>query len=207
VAGERAVLERDMRVLIYGASDLGRVLKRVVIDIGATFIGYIDDWHTGVEIVGSGEALGDWAPEEDLAILIGVGYRHFDARDALLKKLQRLGYAVPCVVHPSAVVSKQSDAFAAGSVIMAGANVDAAVSIGPLTVIWPNAVISHDCALRGNTFLSPNSTLCGFVNVGEKCFIGAGAIVTDHVHVPESTFVKAGSVFSGTSIPRMIKFR
>ncbi|MBB1127104.1 hypothetical protein [Thiospirillum jenense] len=41
-----------------------------------------------------------------------------------------------------------------------------------------------------NAFISPNATLCGFVNVGADSFIGADAVIVDHCDVSEKSFVK-----------------
>ena len=42
--------------------------------------------------------------------------------------------------------------------------------------------------------LSPNSVLCGGVNVGNSTWIGSGATVIDHINIGENVIIGAGSV-------------
>jgi carbonic anhydrase/acetyltransferase-like protein (isoleucine patch superfamily) len=51
--------------------------------------------------------------------------------------------------------------------------------------------VSHDCSIGPNTFLSPNSTICGDCRVGGDSFVGAGAVIVSHAVVPEGSHIKA----------------
>jgi len=185
-----------VRILVYGSSDFGAVLKDLAEDCGHEFAGFIDDVHPGNDrVVGNFESACLSHPPARHAIAIAVGYKHLEARRALLAKVRNAGYALPALVHPAAYVHRSVEV-GAGAVVMARAIADRAARLGEACVLWPGANVSHDASIGANTFLSPGATICGFAKVGGNCFIGASAVVADHRTVPDGAFVKAGSVFA-----------
>ena len=181
-------------ILIYGASEFGKVVKDLAEQCGFHFLGFVDDWNVGSDILGPWSKVKDRFPHGSVAIALAVGYRHMAARLALFRQLTNDGYSLPALIHPRAYVRDPS-CIGAGSLIMASAVVDTYVQIGPLCVLWPGAVVNHDSQIGTNCFVSPNATICGAVMVGESCFIGASAVVVDHNDVPAGSFVKAGTVY------------
>jgi sugar O-acyltransferase (sialic acid O-acetyltransferase NeuD family) len=185
-----------MRILVYGSSDFGRVLRDLAGDCGHEFAGFIDDLHPGNDgVIGNFEAASRSHAPSQHAIAIAVGYKHLEARRALIARVRGAGYALPALVHPEAYVHR-SVAVGAGAVVMARAIADRGATLGEGCVLWPGANVSHDASVGGNTFLSPGAIVCGFAKVGGDCFVGAGAVIADHRAVPDGAFVKAGSVFA-----------
>ena len=184
------------KILIYGSRDFGVVLKRLVIQCGHEFIGFVDDWHTGPEVLGTFDQVSMKWPAGSCEVVLAVGYKHLAARRKLLIALQDSGYDVCTLIHPAAVVSPDSR-LEAGVTIMAGAVIDSNAVVGAGSVVWPGAVLNHDVNVGANSFISPNATVCGYVNLGESCFVGAGATIVDHIDAPAHTFIKAGSVYVG----------
>lgn len=159
-------------------------------------MGYIDDWHTGAEVVGTLETVRrDFAPDR-YPVGLAIGYKDLNGRRQAAGRLRDAGYRIASLVHPQAYVS-ENVVLGEGSIVMAQAAIDVGVDLGPLTVVWPGAVISHDCHFLGNTFVSPNATVCGHCTVGEDSFLGAGSIVVDHLELPPKSFLKAGEVWKG----------
>lgn len=184
------------KILVYGSQEFGQVVKALVRKCKYEFIGFIDDFNTGEEIIGSySEVCKSFLPQ-DFEIVIAIGYRNIKERWDIYQKVFLDGYNVPCLVHPQAVIS-DSCKIGQGSIIMAGAIVDVNVQLKELVVVWPGGVVNHDSVINANTFLSPNSTVCGFAEIGKDCFLGAGTIVVDHKKVPDGSFIKAGSLFKG----------
>ena len=183
-----------MRVLLYGSSDFGRLLRRQVEFCGHHFEGYVDDMAGGPDVLGRyGEVRERWPPAADRGLVMAVGYKHLDARWAIYERVRSDGYELPPLVHPAAWVHPEAS-IGEGTFIGAGATVDAGSQIGPLTVLWPGAIVSHDAVVGENCFLSPGAIVCGFACVGRQTFVGAGAVVPDHADVPIASFVRAGSV-------------
>lgn len=184
------------KILIYGSRDFGVVLKRLAIQCGHEFIGFIDDWHAGPDVLGTFDQVSKAWPAGSCEVVLAVGYKHLLARWKLLTALQDAGYELCSLIHPAALVSPDCR-LGAGVTIMAGAVIDSNAVIGAGCVVWPGAVVNHDVNVGPNSFISPNATVCGYVNLGESCFVGAGATVVDHIDAPANTFMKAGSVYRG----------
>ena len=182
-------------ILVYGSKEFGRVIRALVHDAGFGFAGFVDDFATGPDIVGSYDQVRlSHPPSSGVAIVIAIGYEHIPARWSVFEKVRRDGYHVPALVHPTAIVHS-SVSVGDGAIVMSGANVDVFSEIGALAVLWPGVIVSHDSRVGANSFLSPGSILCGFVTTGTGCFIGAGAVVADHRTVPAGAFVKAAGLY------------
>lgn len=185
-----------MKLLVYGSSEFGMVLRDVLGDCGHEFAGYVDDVHPGrPEVVGSFDSARASHPPPVYGMVLAVGYKHLEARKRILAAIRAAGYRLATLVHPAAHVHS-SAAIGEGAVVMARAIVDRGARLGEASVLWPGANVSHDSAVGANTFVSPGAVVCGFAKVGSSCFVGAGSVIADHCTVPDGSFVKAGSVFS-----------
>jgi sugar O-acyltransferase (sialic acid O-acetyltransferase NeuD family) len=182
------------KILVYGSTEFGAVVRELVRHSGAHFAGFVDDWHAGEGIIGTLADIIQTCPPDEYDFAIAIGYKHLEARRCKFDELIAHGYSLPSFIHPQAYVS-DSTTIGAGVLVMARAVLDIRAQVGDLAVVWPGAVINHDCVVDGNTFISPNATLCGHSRVGIHTFIGAGAVVVDHTSVPSGSFIKAGSVF------------
>jgi len=184
-----------MKILVYGSKDFGRLIRELVRTAGHECMGFIDDFATGPDIVGTYvDAQRLCPPTSGVGIVIAIGYEHIPARWSVFERVTSDGYAVPALIHPTAIVHS-GVSVGNGAIVMAGANVDAFSEIGSLAVLWPGVIVSHDSVVGSNSFLSPGAIVCGFVTIGSGCFIGAGAVVADHRSVPAGSFVKAAGLY------------
>ncbi|MEA5122816.1 hypothetical protein [Xanthomonas floridensis] len=179
-------------LLIIGASSFGRLLLVLAEDSGRQVKGFIDDFSTDEDVHGRTADLGQRLKPADYDLVMAIGYNHLERRNALFNQLSATGFCFPVLQHPAAHVNRTA-IVGAGTMIMAGANVDAFAEIGSACVLWPESTISHDCRIGANTFISPAATLCGFVKVGDSSFIGANSVIIDSSILPPASFVKAGS--------------
>lgn len=179
-----------MKLLVYGSTTFGRVVRVLVEECGHEFAGFIDDIHSGSEVLGAFDAVARSHPSGSFACINAVGYNDLAARQRVTDRVTTAGYSMPVLVHPRAIVGHDCR-IGAGTMIMAGAVVDCRVEFGPAAVMWPGAVVAHDTVVGSNTFLSPNSTICGCCRIGANCFVGAAAVIVDHATVPDGTRIKA----------------
>lgn len=177
------------KILIYGSKEFSLTVAELAVDCGYVIEGYVDDFNTGPHILGSLEQVSKTHPAADYSIAIAVGYNNLPARWAAWQRVNETGYRAPALVHPRAYVAA-SATVNAGALVMANALVDVRSNIGELAVLWPGACVNHDCKIGVNSFISPNATLCGYVELGDHCFVGAGSAIADHCIVPSSTFIK-----------------
>ena len=178
-----------MKLLIYGSKEFAFTVAELVRHCGHTCCGFVDDFNTGSDILGSFDDIVGTHSPSDFGFAIAIGYKTIQARWLALERIQSAGYSLPKLIHPQAYVADTA-AVGQGAFVMAGAIVDVRVEIGPIAVVWPGACINHDTKIGPNTFVSPNATICGSVNVGSHSFIGAGAVIVDHCTVPEASFIK-----------------
>lgn len=124
-------------------------------------------------------------------------------RIKLAQILTSIGFNLPIIIHPSAVIAK-------GVNIEVGVFIGAAVVIGPDTNIGKNAIINtkvsidHDCKIGDFVHLAPGVTLCGGVEVGAKSHIGSGASIIEYKKIGAETLIGAGSVVT-SDIPAKCK--
>jgi sugar O-acyltransferase (sialic acid O-acetyltransferase NeuD family) len=184
-----------VKLLVYGSSEFGAVLRDVLADCGHEFAGFVDDVHPAKPgVVGAFAAARASHPPQEHGMVMAIGYKHLEARARRFAEARAAGYRFITLLHPAAHVHK-SARIADGAVVMARAIVDRGARIGEACVLWPGVNVSHDSTIGDNTFLSPGAIVCGFAQVGSGCFLGAGSVIADHRSVPDASFVKAGSVF------------
>jgi len=114
--------------------------------------------------------------------------------NAIRKKIvQSLYSSFFTAIHNKAVVSDYST-IGDGSVIMAGAIINADVTIGKHCIINTGAIIEHDCNLEDFVHISPNAALAGGVKIGEGTHIGIGAAVIEGIKIGKWVSVGAGTI-------------
>lgn len=125
-----------------------------------------------------------------------AGYVTIGNNQARREVAERLGATGklfgPVLVHPKAVVCLSI--FGHGTVVMAGAVVQANTRVGKHAIINTNASVDHDCEIGDYAHIAPGAVLCGGVKVGEGALIGAGAVIVPGVKVGKWRLVKAGTV-------------
>lgn len=112
-------------------------------------------------------------------------------RKKLATKLKGLKYGN--AIHPTAIIGFNTY-IKEGTVVMANAIVNASATIGRHCIVNTSAIVEHECILEDFVHVSPNSTLCGNVIVGEGTHIGAGVTVIPGVKIGKWCTVGAGSV-------------
>jgi sugar O-acyltransferase (sialic acid O-acetyltransferase NeuD family) len=96
-------------------------------------------------------------------------------------------------IHPT-VIKDHSVTIGDGTVVMAGAILNAFVSVGRHAIINTGAVIDHECVISDFVHISPNATLCGNVHVGEGTHVGAGAVIIPNIKIGRGCIIGAGTV-------------
>lgn len=95
--------------------------------------------------------------------------------------------------HPDTTIDP-TVSFGIGTVVMAGAIVNSSTDIGEHCIINTSASVDHDCSIKDFVHISPNSTLCGGIEVGEGTQIGAGATVIPNIKIGKWAVIGAGAV-------------
>lgn len=159
-------------LLIVGAGGYGQVVKEIAQDLGYERIDFIDDHNS--HAIGKIKDLENF--KEYRNAFVGIGNNKL--RNKLIDLLERLGYQVPVLIHPTAYISR-SASIEAGTVVEPQAIVNANTKIKKGSIISVGAIIDHD------------------VTLGKCVHINAGAIVEAGGNVKDFEKIESGNVKRG----------
>lgn len=96
-------------------------------------------------------------------------------------------------IHPHSWVDPTAT-LGPGSVVFAGAVVQASAIVGHHVIVNSGAIIEHDCVLGDFVHLGPGSRLAGAVSVGPGAMLGVGSSVIPGKRIGEWSVLGAGAV-------------
>ena len=123
--------------------------------------------------------------------IVAIGDNHI--RKSVSEKLTEAGFQLVNAVSPYSYVSEKAK-LGNGIVIMPFAVIGPGTSVADGVIVNTKASIDHDCRIEKYSHIAPGSTICGFVDIGEKTFFCAGATVKDSVQIGNNCVVGAGAV-------------
>ncbi len=124
---------------------------------------------------------------------IALGYMgKGSTRGEIYNLLKQIGFNIPTIVDPSAVVS-DSVVLGEGTFVGKRAIVNSETKIGKGCIINTGAIVEHECIVGDFSHVSVGSVLCGQVQVGTYAFVGANAVVIQNRKIGERQIVPAGS--------------
>ena len=179
-------MEQTKKVYLYGASGHAKVIIDALRGAGYEVPCLIDDNPAinelaGLPVVHSAEGLSP--------MIVSIG--DCPTRRKVVCKLADTDFV--SVAHNSAIVAN-SVSIGKGTVVMAGAILQAYASVGNHCIINTGAAVDHDVRIHDFVHIAPHCTLCGEVEVGEGTWIGAGTTVIQGIHIGKNCFIGAGSV-------------
>jgi sugar O-acyltransferase (sialic acid O-acetyltransferase NeuD family) len=149
---------------------------------------------SGIPVLGDDGILDDLHGQGVKNACIAVGsIKDNSRRKMLFEKAREVGFSMPSLIHPSAVVSGNSSV-GDGVQVMAGAIIQTDASIGQNTIVNTGAIVEHDCTIGSHAHLCPGVVISGGCAVGEGSFIGAGAMVVQGITIGDNAVVSAGAV-------------
>ena len=114
-------------------------------------------------------------------------------RHVLFQMLREIGFSLPAIVDPSAVIGRNV-VLGEGTFVGKRAVVNTGTKVGRCAIINTGAILEHDCSIGDFVHISPGCTLCGAVSVGENSHIGAGSVVRQQIEIGSNVLIGAGSV-------------
>ncbi|MBO5207807.1 MAG: acetyltransferase [Lachnospiraceae bacterium] len=140
--------------------------------------------------------------DDDLEKLYQQGLRHAfvtigflggsTVRNSIYDELKRIGYQLPNIVDPSAVIAEDV-VLGEGNFIGKLAMVNADAKLGNMCIINSGALVEHECCVEDFTHVAVKAVLCGNVKVGSNTLIGAGATVIQGITIGNKCIVAAGT--------------
>lgn len=155
--------------------------------------GYEDICYKGYKVIGE---------DSDLEKIYGQGIKNAfvtigflgqaDVRDQLYERLKQVGFHIPNIIDPSAVVAEDV-IMGEGNFVGKLAMLNADVKIGNMCIINSGAMIEHECRIGDFSHISVGTVLCGQVTVGRRTLVGAGSTVIQGVNVGDDSVIAAGT--------------
>ena len=144
----------------------------------------------GYAVAGDRSALSQLIEEEDTEVFVAVGDNI--TRLQLGQSIERQGARLATVIHPHSHVSR-SATIGEGTILCAGAIVNARTSIASCCIINTSATIDHDCNIGTAVHISPGAVLAGGVTVEDLAWVGTGATINDGLRIGEGAIVGASA--------------
>lgn len=177
---------------LYGASGHAKVILEIAEQNGHVIGGLIDANPAITSLMG--HSVTSTLPPDDYAgnvYFISIGDNAIRKRLATSPEL--VGKFFEILVHPQSLVSPSVD-LGQGTVVMAGAVINADTHIGAHCIINSLSSVDHDCVLEDYVHVAPGAHLAGGVTVGEGTIIGVGASVIPGIRIGRDCKIGAGAV-------------
>ena len=146
----------------------------------------------GYQVIGSDNTLPELRRQVKYLALGLCQLESSELRESLYYKAIELGYRLPPIISPFAVVSHHSD-IGPGTVVFHGAVINAATNIGICNIINSKALIEHDAKIGNFCHISTGAIVNGSSIIGDGSFVGSGSVVVNNITLPERSFIKSGS--------------
>jgi sugar O-acyltransferase (sialic acid O-acetyltransferase NeuD family) len=189
-----------MRIVLFGASGHARVTADALERSGFEIAGLVvSDLPAGTQRFGL-PVLGS---EFDLPRVIGgcgidagvIAVGDNWARSQFVARIKEIapGLRFISVIHPSAQIGRDVS-IGEGTVIMAGAIVNAGSQIGPFSLVNTKASLDHDGCMGAFSSLAPGATVGGSVTIGDYSAVSLGASIIHRIRVGSHSLIGAGAV-------------
>jgi len=159
------------KILIVGAGGHGQVVAEVAEDLGYQ-VAFLDD--NSHEAIGRIDDMERFLQYENA--FCGIGNNQF--RESIMYRLEKAGFTIPCLIHPSAYVSKSA-------IIEKG------------VVVEPKAIVNANTIVKEGSIISVGSIVDHNVVIGRYAHINAGAIVKAGATIEDYRKLEAGEVVLG----------
>lgn len=116
-----------------------------------------------------------------------------DERKELFSRLSSIGFEIPTIIHPSAIIEKDA-VVGNGCVICMGIKIGTQVSIGKNGIVWTGSIIDHEAKIGDYVFIAPGCNIAGRVKIGDGSFVGIGSTIKEKITIGKSVVIGAGSV-------------
>jgi len=186
------------QVLVYGAGAHAKVVLATIEAEGKhEIIGLLDDDELkhgttlyGYKVLGGRNKLRKLKNQEVSKVVLAIGDNV--ERSELAQLLLKYGFQLVTTIHPKATLLRGSS-IGPGTVILPNAYIGPDVTVGGGVIISVGVIVGHDSVIGSWAQLCPNASLGGQVKLGDYSFIGMGASVLSRVTLGRHIIVGAGA--------------
>lgn len=188
-------------MLIVGAKGFAKEVLQLLLDNGeAENVVFFDDVSVDMSDVLFGafsvlkneKQAQEYFANVDNRFCLGLGNPIL--RSKLAIKFRNLGGILTSTISNQATISSLDVRIGAGCNIMPTALISPSVEIGEGSLIYFQAITTHDCHIGKYVEISPCATILGRVTVGDFSQIGSNATILPDVIIGGNVIVGAGAV-------------
>ena len=204
-------LQRDL--ILVGSGGFSRETAEAVHAINAVrptwnLRGFVDDdtarhgtFVDGLPVLGPIELVGDYP---DALIVLTTGRPdNYVSRRIIADRLALDDERFATIMHPTASVGRSCEV-GPGSVLLAHADLTAAVVVGRHVAIMPQVVLPHDVRVDDFATLTSGVRLGGACHVHEGAYVGGGSTLREGLIIGAWAMVGMGSVVTRDVPPRRL---
>lgn len=185
--------------LLIGAGGHAKVIADILKRRGERVLGFVDDNAAligqtvfDLPVLGEIDRWPEFAPD---GLLAAIGDNRI--RCLVVERVEANGSPQWInALHPQSIIA-ESASIASGTVIMAGAVVNADAVIGQHVIVNTGATVDHDCVIGDFAHIAPGVNLAGGVTVGAGAFLGIGSCVIPGCHIGAGAIIGAGATVVG----------
>ena len=166
----------------------------------SSFLSNVPIFHSKAECL---SFLKNNTPQHPWASAIAIGGQSGVARLDYLNFFKSNGVLTPNLVHRSALLLSNIPSNS-GIQILANVTLGVDVEVEEGVILNSCVNVEHECVIKKGAHLSPSSTLCGRVEIGENAWVGASCVVLPFLKVGENALIGAGSVVTKNVPPNAI---
>lgn len=150
--------------------------------------------YRGYKVIGCDEQLQEIYDSGICYAFVCVGFLGIGRiRNRLYNELKRIGFVLPVIMDPSAVLARDV-IIGEGCFVGKRAVINSHASIGAMSIINTAAVVEHDCIIGDFCHIAVSSVSCGSVYIGNNSFVGANATIIQGINVGDNAIIGAGSL-------------
>ena len=191
------MLSEQKDLIIVGAGGHARVVIDAAELQGFNILGIVDtNYHEQDETIINYKVIGGFSELEHFDrkatnVFIAIG----DAKEraAHFVEAKRMGFSIPKIIHPTAILSKYV-MIGDGVFVNAGAILNAKVVIGDNSIVNTGSIIEHEVQLGEHSHIAPGCKIGGRVKIGNFTCIGIGSTIIDKIKIGDNVVIGAGSI-------------
>lgn len=125
---------------------------------------------------------------------IGIGYLGGgDIRVRVYNRLKEIGFIIPPIIDATSIIARDA-LIGEGSFVGKHTVINAGAVLGKMTIVNTGAIIEHDCIVGDFSHVAVAAVLCGGVETGNSCLIGANATIRQGIRIGNNVIVASGAV-------------
>ena len=149
--------------------------------------------YRGVRVIGTEDELERLRASGVDYAFVGIGGAESSVtRRRFYERAAELGYVLPPVLHPRALIAADA-VIGAGCHVLMGASIGPRCTIGQDVIVNQGSIVCHDSRVEDHAHVTPGAILAGGVSIGQMSIIGMGATVLYGVAIGENCLVHNGA--------------